>query len=76
MVNVTQGFISKIEKGEGNPSLDVIEAIARALGVTPISLFDLPTFHNQILQAIDALPEERRALALSVLQTMGTNPSP
>lgn len=75
MVNVTQSFISKIEKGDGNPSLDVIEAIARALGVTPIALFELPEFHARVLSALDRLPANRRDVALDVLEAMSDRPT-
>lgn len=70
MVNVTQSFISKIEKGQGNPSLDVMEALARALGVTPVALFELPEFHARIISAIDALPESRKEVALRAVEAM------
>jgi transcriptional regulator with XRE-family HTH domain len=37
---VRQPLISKMERGRGNPTLDSIVKIARALGVTVIELLD------------------------------------
>jgi ribosome-binding protein aMBF1 (putative translation factor) len=37
---VCQPLISKMERGKGNPTLDSIGKIARALGVTVIELLD------------------------------------
>jgi transcriptional regulator with XRE-family HTH domain len=37
---VRQPLISKMERGKGNPTLDSIVKIARALGVTVIELLD------------------------------------
>ena len=37
---VRQSLISKMESGKGNPTLDSIVKIARALGVTVIELLD------------------------------------
>ena len=37
---VRQPLISKMESGKGNPTLDSIVKIARALGVTVIELLD------------------------------------
>lgn len=38
--NVKRSYISEIESGKRNPSLDVVERIALALGVKPGSLLD------------------------------------
>lgn len=38
--------ISKIENGEGNPTLETIEKIADALGITPMELFDFGRIKN------------------------------
>ena len=37
---VRQSLISKMESGKGNPTLDSVVKIARALGVTVIELLD------------------------------------
>jgi len=37
---IRQPLISKMERGRGNPTLDSIVRIARALGVTVIELLD------------------------------------
>lgn len=69
-VGCSQGMISKIEKGEANPTLDLIEAIARSLGISPIALFPLPEYHERIIAALEALPENRRETGLAVLEAM------
>ena len=37
-LNVTQGYISKLEKGHGNPTLEQIIHLANALGISAYSL--------------------------------------
>lgn len=38
-VNLSEEWIRRIERGEGSPSLDTVEAIAGALGEAPSCLF-------------------------------------
>lgn len=38
--NVKRAYVSEIESGKRNPSLDVVEKIANALGVSPSKLLD------------------------------------
>ena len=40
MVGVSEEWVRRIERGEGKPSLDVVEAMARALRVASVELFD------------------------------------
>lgn len=53
---LNKATISRIENGIGNPSLDTLERIARALGVTPADLF-----HPPLLAPILALQEPARS---------------
>lgn len=38
-VGIGRPYMSNIENGNGNPTLDVLERIAKALGVEPVELF-------------------------------------
>ena len=42
-IGVFRTYMSRIETGAGNPTLDMIHALASALGVTPASLFEEAT---------------------------------
>lgn len=57
---LNKGTISRIEAGKGNPSLETLERIARALGVTVADLF-----HPPLLAPILALPEPARSESLT-----------
>lgn len=70
MVGTTQPTISKIEKGDMNVTLGLIEACAKALGVTPVELFGLSEAQQRVLDVMSALPEDRRAAAFVVLEAM------
>jgi transcriptional regulator with XRE-family HTH domain len=37
---VKRAYLSEIESGKRNPTLDVVEKIAKALGVSPANLID------------------------------------
>jgi transcriptional regulator with XRE-family HTH domain len=37
---VTRNYVGMIERRESSPSIDVIEKLAKALGVHPMTLFD------------------------------------
>lgn len=70
MVGCSQGMISKIEKGQANPTLDIIEAIAGALKVSPAAVFGLPELQQRVIDAIDRLDPDTRESALAVLEAM------
>lgn len=72
-VGCSQGMISKIEKGLANPTLDLIEALARALDAEPPSLFTMPELHQRVLDAIQRISPEYRESALVVLEKMAEN---
>lgn len=68
---VTQGTVSKIERGDMNVTLEIIAAIAQALDVEPVQLFTLPDLHRRALAAIaDIQDPARREAAILVLESM------
>lgn len=64
---VKQATISRIEKGVNNPSLEVAEKIAQALGVNVVELFGLPELEQTVLQKFREASPERRAALLTLL---------
>ena len=71
MTGIDQGFISKIERDEANPTLQNIKAIAKALGAEPPELFDLPEFQRRVLETIGSITDpDEQAAAMVVLQAM------
>lgn len=69
-VGCSQAMISKIEKGQANPTLDMIEAIAEALGTSPASVFGLPALQQRALNALDRMDPALLPSALLVLEKM------
>lgn len=67
---VSQGAISKIERGEMNITLETIMQIAKALDVHPVQLFPLPELQRRALDAIQAIDPARQDAALTVLEAM------
>lgn len=70
MVGVGQGYISKIEHGSMNVTLEKIILIAQALRVEPVELFEIPELQQRALAALSAIDPARREAALVVLETM------
>ena len=70
MVGLNQGYISKLEKGDSNVTLDVIRSIARSLHVEPWQLFGTTSLQDRALAAINAIDPERAEAALVVLEAM------
>lgn len=66
-VGIKQATVSRIEKGVNNPSLDVAEKIAEALGVNVVELFGLPELEQTVLQKFREATPERRAALLTLL---------
>ena len=75
MAGTTQGTISKIEKGDMNVTLSVIEKVAQALGVTPVELFGLQETQQRALMALANMSDEDRPSALVVLEAMASKNS-
>ena len=71
MTGLGQGFLSKIEAGTANPTLQKITLIAKALKVEPSELFALPDLQQRVLAAISSItdPAQKEA-ALVVLESM------
>lgn len=61
---VTVGYLSQIELARNSPSLDVIAAVAEALGTSPGDLFPPPT-------VTDPSPTELVRAALHLLEQRG-----
>jgi transcriptional regulator with XRE-family HTH domain len=71
MVGVTQGLISKIERGDANPTLDVILRLANALQVSPALLFGgLPDRHQRLIDSFEALDPEMQDHAEALLDRL------
>lgn len=69
-VGCSQAMISKIEKGQANPTLDMIEAIAAALDTSPASVFGLPELQQRALNALDRIDPDLLPSALTVLEKL------
>ena len=72
---INQGFISKVENGTANPTLDKIEIIARALGVQPYELFSPDGLKARALMAIGQMPDAKAEAAVVVLEAMVSDPN-
>jgi transcriptional regulator with XRE-family HTH domain len=70
IVGVGQGYISKIEHGSVNVTLEKILLIAQALKVDPVELFEIPELQQRALAALSAIDPDRREAALVVLEAM------
>lgn len=71
MVGANQATISKIERGIGNPTLSMINRIAKALKVHPSQLFLLDTLKQRAVTAIEDIEDPaRREAAVIVLESM------
>ena len=68
-VGIKQATVSRIEKGVNNPSFDVAERIAQALGVNVVELFGLPELEQTVLQKFREASPERRAALLTLLSS-------
>lgn len=70
-IGANQATISKIEKGDGNPTLDMMQRIAAALRVHPSQLFKRDTLEQRAIEALEGLSDEAaREAAITVLEAM------
>jgi len=70
-VGANQATISKIEKGLGNPTLDMIERIAAALKVHPSQLFTRNALEQRAVDALEKMTDDHtKEAAIIVLETM------
>ena len=67
---LNQGFLSKVESGAANPSLDKIKVIAKALRVEPYELFAPSDLKGRALLALGEMDDGTAEAALVVLQAM------
>lgn len=71
MVSANQATISKIEKGVGNPTLSMINKIAKALNVHPADLFSRSQLEERAVLAIYSISDPaKREAAVDVLESM------
>jgi transcriptional regulator with XRE-family HTH domain len=76
-IGANQATISKIEKGEGNPTLHMIMRIAAALRVHPTELFSRGALQDRFLTALSQIPDdETKEAAVIVLESMATKRRP
>ncbi len=57
-ISVTQGYLSKVEKGQKTPSLEVLREISKSLG------YPLPILMYKSLEESDIIPEKREYFKL------------
>jgi transcriptional regulator with XRE-family HTH domain len=70
-IGANQATISKIEKGVGNPTLDMIQRLAGALHVHPSELFIRDALEQRAIDALHRLRDDgAREAALTVLEAM------
>lgn len=72
-VGVTPNYVGVIERGEKLPTLEVLEAASRALGVTVGALLadDAPdAWADQAVALAQAVPASQRGLVLAVLRAI------
>jgi transcriptional regulator with XRE-family HTH domain len=68
-----QATISKLERGDKNVTLDLIERIARVLGVAPWELFGIDELRQRYLSALERASPAKRQAVLMLLE--GDEPS-
>lgn len=77
-IDKTEGHISKIERGEGIPSLEVVVNIAKALSVSTDVLlaenYSYPerTYLHEIYEIIKYFPEDKKEKARKALKMFMT----
>lgn len=70
-VGANQSTISRIEKGIGNPTLDLIQRLANVLDVHPSDFFVRDVLERRALDALHRLKDSHaREAALTVLEAM------
>jgi len=70
---VSQGMVSRIEAGTANPTLDIIEALAEALDVSPPMLFGMSEFQSEALTALSQMNPDLQASALILLRKLAAD---
>lgn len=75
-VGVSEEWIRRIERGEGKPSLDVVEALAKALGIAAADLFDRSrsAAAEQLVVRIEKLDGDELSWLTALLDHLQTRP--
>ncbi len=76
-VGISTQYVSNIERGKENPTLDLLLRVAQALKVSPAEIFDLEargldrkTLQAEIRKVIETQDIERLRIALKVLRAI------
>lgn len=63
-----QATISKMEKGDKNATLDMVERIAKVLKVEPWELFGIDDLRQRYLDALSRASEDKKRAVLLLLE--------
>lgn len=78
LADVSEEWVRRIERGEGSPSLDTVEALARSLGATVATLFgghpDAPAISPTLVRLLGALDDEELAWIESAAKLAASRP--
>lgn len=76
-VDISTQYVSNIERGKENPTLDLLLRLAEALRVSPVEIFDFEaegldrkSLHADIRNLIETSDPERLRIALKVLRAI------
>ncbi len=76
--DISENYIHKIEKGESQPSVYVLEKLLTGLGVTPAEFLNenpavmYPSaFERELVEAVRILPKEKAEAILQIAKLMG-----
>ena len=75
MCDVSQATISRVESGAAQPSLGLIEAMAKALRVSPSSFFDMPDLQARLVNAFSQLSPDQQRAALLLIEGLAADTS-
>jgi transcriptional regulator with XRE-family HTH domain len=75
MCGVSQATISRVESGAAQPSLGLIEAMAKALRVSPSSFFDMPDLQARLVNAFSQLSPDQQRAALLLIEGLAADTS-
>jgi transcriptional regulator with XRE-family HTH domain len=76
LMHANQGYVSKLELGVANPTLDMIRTVAAALNVEPYELFSLSDLKARALLALGSMEEGNAQAAIVVLESMAGKKAP
>ena len=75
MCGVSQATISRVESGAAQPSLGLIEAMVKALRVSPSSFFDMPDLQARLVNAFSQLSPDQQRAALLLIEGLAADTS-